>query len=130
MLYLCLPLTTLVCLQLPDIKKTAAVECVLYTNMVTHTSKEAHRKMHFIPSADMHILAERSFEPAAEIQVALDGFAMVFISICLFSTSFFLFRGLFTASSIFLTTPHLFFLPLSSHFLSLFSMSEESDRGV
>lgn len=78
----------------------------------------------------MHILAERSFEPAAEIQVALDDFAMVFISICLFSTSFFLFRGLFTASSIFLTTPHLFSLPLFSHFLSLFSFSEESDRGV
>lgn len=101
---------------------------VVYTNTVTHRHTE--KRISFTHSADIHTPAEHSFEPAAEIQVALDHFAMVFISICLFSTSFFLFRGLFTASSVSLTTPHLFSLLLSSHFLSLFSLSEESDRGV
>lgn len=80
---------------------------------VLYTQARTQRR---IPSAHIaDTLVEDSFEPAAEIQVALDHFTMVYFSICL--SSFLFFRGLFTQ--------HLSSLPHTSVslFLFLFSLS-------
>lgn len=109
--------------------------CAVYIEPQSHTQAQGThtQKKHisFTHSADMHTLAEHSFEPAADIQVTLDHFIMFFISICLSSTSFF-FLGSYL-HSIFHTPPHIsvfFSPPLSSlslsPFLSLFSLSDVS----
>lgn len=84
-----------------------------------HTDARKKNHASFTHSADTHTPAEHSFEPAAEIQVALDHFSCVFfffISICSCSTSLFFFRGvIYTAS---LSTPPLCLLFPSSSLLS------------
>lgn len=81
--------------------------------------------------------AEESSEPAAEIQVALDHFTMVYFSICLSSfLMFFFLRGLFTRHLFHSLTPlspflFLFFHSFCFHCL-MFSLSDLfwTNRGV
>lgn len=93
--------------------------CILYS--CTHKHKHAQQHVSFTQHSHAHTQGEQSFEPAAEIQVALDHFTTVFISICLSSYSLFCFFLAGYLDNISLDPPPLclFFFPFSLLIFSL-----------
>lgn len=95
----------------PDVRTYSSCICTIYTH--THTHTRSHTNMFFICTP----LMEHSLEPAAEIQIALDHFPMVYISICPSSSArLLLFQRLFPFPFLFLS----FFPFFCSHCLMCF----------